>query len=468
MVELMRLSYRDVRPVVPALLSAAAAAALVFGAFGGVSWAHILAWAVLVLGGLVVLLFGHNMALFLAFGFLLGAAPTIQVPVINVSAVFALAVLVWIAALARPRPLPRIQPIDIAFVALLVASAVSVAATVDTVGSVREFVRWAIATAVVFPLRLLSAAELRRVGRAFVAGACLAAATGIALLKLDPNYSFVGRLSFLGYDPMGGNGRFVVGTRGAANRLVGTYIDPNLGGFMLLIALIVAIALLSGHIRIVVGGLLSIAIALTLSRSAMGSAAVSAIVLVFLSRISVKLKLRLLALGVVSSAGLLAIPAVRFRLIDSFGPTDTGSVARRSAFQEFPHEMAGHWFFGNGWGLPELIDAVAASASNNIANSPLLTLYRGGVVVAAVFVMMLVIGIVASWRLARSSDFPSAVIGTGFIGLAVVALQLDFTVVTLISATMAFALLVAFVTGGAAAIDDPAPNAQSSDEESHA
>lgn len=456
----MRIDVREAGPVLPSLLSVAVSVALVLGAFGGVSWAQLLVWAVLILAGLAVLVFGYNLALFLAFGFLLGAVPTIQIPVANVSAVFALAVLVWLAVIARPRPLPQIKAMDVAFAALIVLSAVSLAATGDSVDSLREFVRWAIATAVVFPLRLLSGAELRRVGRAFVAGTSVAALVGIALLRFDPRSSFVGRLTFLGYDPMGGNSRTVVGTSGSANRLIGTYIDPNLGAFMLVIGLIIAVALLRGSMRIGVAALLSIAIALTLSRSAAGSVAVSAMVLVFLSRISVKLKLRLFALGVLASGALLSIPSVRSRLTDSFGPTDTGTAARRSALEEFPHEMEGHWLFGNGWGLPELIDFVAAAASNNIANSPLLTVYRAGVVVAAVFVLMLVIGVVASWRLARLPDFPSAVFGAGFIGLALVALQLDFTVVSLLPATMAFALLVAFISGDRAVIDDPAEDAQ--------
>jgi multisubunit Na+/H+ antiporter MnhF subunit len=161
----------------------------------------------------------------------------------------------------------------------------------------------------------------------------------------------------------------------------------------------------------------------------------------------------LLSSGLAGAIGLFAVPAVRTRLSNSFGANDQGSSARWDAFRIFPGQMSGHWLLGRGFGAPELTNATAAAATNYVANAPLLTVYRGGVVVGLAFTALMLTAGLHAWRLLRGSRFETVVVGAGYLGVMLVALQLDFPVVTLSPATLTFALLLAFVARPEATAD---------------
>jgi hypothetical protein len=124
---------------------------------------------------------------------------------------------------------------------------------------------------------------------------------------------------------------------------------------------------------------------------------------------------------------------------------DAGSSARGDALAEFPGHMQGHWLFGLGWGRPEFVDPATAFEVNFVANSPLLTVYRGGIFTGLAFTAILVAGAVVGYRMLRSGRWELGFYGGTFIGFSVVALQLDFPVVSNPSTTTAFSVMLAFV-----------------------
>lgn len=423
-----------------------AIAVITAAVFGGVPWvAAVILLGLVAAAGMTILAY-QPVLVICAMGFFLGAAPGVQTPVLGVSITFVLSALSWIALAVMPEVKHRVNWAAGLSAVLVGLAFFSFLGNPITGASVSDFVRWSITVAAVYPLSVLPTAALARVGRWFVYGCTAAAAFGIVFVTIDRDGTRLNSLTVFGYNPAGGNGRFVFGENGNIARLTSTYVDPNLGGFLMAIGLVLGLALLRGRLRVICAGLLVLAIALTLSRADIGSVAIAGVLLVLFSGLSGRIRGRLLGLGLVAGAGMLAVPAVRTRLTNSFGSNDRGSSARWEAFEIFPDQMSGHWLFGRGFGSPELTDATAAAATNYVANAPLLTVYRGGIVVGIAFTVLMLTAALAAWRLLRRSSFEPAAVGAGYLGLMLVALQLDFPVVTLSPATLAFGLLLAFIT----------------------
>ena len=230
---------------------------------------------------------------------------------------------------------------------------------------------------------------------------------------------------------------------GATVRLTGTYVDPNVGGLFLFVALLLAMSYFRGALRIGFTALLGVCMALTLSRAAIFSTIVAILVLFAVQNLTFGKKMRVFTVLALGAGALLLIPAVQNRLLASFGQFDRGTTDRVDALRDFPKLMDGHWLFGLGWGRLEFRDGAAGIAVNYVANSPLLTVYRGGVLVGLAFVALLVVALIASWRGLRSGDLGLGIVGAGFVGFAVVALQVDFPVVTIPPVTALFSLLLA-------------------------
>ena len=429
-----------------ALTLLASLGVIVAATLGGVGWlAAIIAIVVVGAAGLTVLAYQPVLVICL-MGFFLGAAPGIQVPIIGFSISFVLSAGAWVALAMMPEVKHRTGWAAGLSAALVVLALFSFLGNPVTGASIADFVRWSITVAAVYPLVVLPTAYLARVGRWFVYGCTAAAAFGIVFVTIDRDGTKLNSLTIFGYNPSGGNGRFVFGENGNIARLTSTYVDPNLGGFLMAVGLVLGLALLRGRLRVICSGLLVLAIALTLSRADIGSVALAGVLLVLFSGLSGQIRGRLFMLGVVGGAAMLAVPAVRTRLTNSFGDNDRGSSARWEAIEIFPDQMAGHWVLGRGFGSPELTDATVAAATNYVANAPLLTVYRGGLVVGIAFTVLMLTAAVVAWRLLRRPSFEAAVVGAGYLGLMLVALQLDFPVVTLSPATLAFGLLLAFLS----------------------
>jgi hypothetical protein len=144
--------------------------------------------------------------------------------------------------------------------------------------------------------------------------------------------------------------------------------------------------------------------------------------------------------------GVLAVPVLRDRLLNSFGPHDTGSLARELAFSDFAKSLDNHWMWGLGWDREEFRSQAVGRTVNFVANAPLLTVYRGGAVLGLVVAAVLLALVVRAVLRARG-DFETAVLACGVAGFCLVALQLDFPVVIQHPATAVFSLLIGLSLG---------------------
>ena len=381
------------------------------------------------------------------FAFVLGAIPFGTLPGFPLPLVLLLGVSIGVTAIVQLPQQRKDAPftaLEWAAVALIVVSAASMLVNLTSAYDVSEFAKWLIATSALLSLMRLDALAMRSVGRSFVVGAAAAAVFALVLLVTDPTGSRLSLLSFFGYGTSGDdNLRYVFDASGATVRLTGTYVDPNVGGLFLFVALLLAMAYFRGVLRIGLATLLGVSMALTLSRAAIFSTLVAILVLFAVQNLGFGKKLRVFTVLAIGAGALLLIPTVQNRLLASFGQFDRGTTDRVDALRDFPKLMDGHWLFGLGWGRIEFRDSAAGIAVNYVANSPLLTVYRGGVIVGLVFVVLLVIALASAWRGLRAGILGLGIVGAGFVGFAAVALQVDFPVVTIPPVTALFSLLLA-------------------------
>ena len=376
----------------------------------------------------------------------LGAIPFADVPGVNFPLAPLLTVLVVVTAIIQlPKSNRRFSGLEWWCVALIVASTVSMIATFTSIYDIQAYGEWLIATGLLFALRRLLPDDLRAFGRWFVYGAAGAGVFGAALLVLDPGGRILNALSVIGYGSVN-NLRYVFSDSGVSTvRLTGTFIDPNAGGLFLATAFFLCIALFRGAARIGLAAVLLGALALTLSRENIASLGVGVLVFVAFRNISFGGKVRGIGIVAALAAVALAVPSIQDRLLAALDPNDVGAQARTSALQQFPYQVSGHWLWGLGWGRIEFRDAAIGEEVNYVSNSPLLTVYRGGLIVGAIFTIILIIGIVRSLRGLRQQSSEYAIVGAGFCGIALVAFQLDFPVVTIYPTTMVFSVLLAFL-----------------------
>ncbi|AYJ48080.1 O-antigen ligase domain-containing protein [Rhodococcus sp. P1Y] len=423
---------------------------LVVGIAFGSGQAPLMLVGILLIGGLGALAVAVSSPQwsFLALAFVLGAAPFAVVPGLPLPIVLVLVILVWMSTLLHPIELGRTDPVELAVYALMGTSLVSVIATAVGVSDITEFIRWVMATSIIFPLLRLPRPDLQRFGRVFVYGVGGGSAFALAMFFLDKSGSWMNYLSAIGYGTVGTIGthlRFYTDGLTQVVRLTGTYVDPNVAGIFTFVGLALAITLLRGWPRLIFSGLLASALLVTLSRSALFSVVVAALVYLVFQRLRTDARLGILAGGIALGAAALSVPAVADRILNSFGSDDKGTTDRAAALSDFPASMSGHWLFGKGWGIAEFTDEVAGYNANYVANSPLVSIYRGGILVGIAFVLVLAAGFVVAHRNARKPAWESGITGAALVGFSLVALQLDFPVVTHAPVTMAFVVLLVFV-----------------------
>ncbi|WP_243636936.1 O-antigen ligase family protein [Rhodococcus sp. Eu-32] len=387
----------------------------------------------------------HPTYLTRALAFSLGALPFGYVPGVHAPLVFTLGFGVVLASVIHRTGVSRVTHGEMAVIALIVTSALSVVATGSATVDYAEFGKWLVSTLVAVSLLRLPRTELELFGRIYVYAASLAAAFAIVVLMGDPAGKLIGYLSPFGYGTEEESTRFVYSGGAATVRLAGTYIDPNAAGIGLFVALMLCVLLLRDRMRVALSALLFGALVLTLSRAALFSV-VFGVVLMLLFQ-SMRTRDRVVIIGGFFAAfvAALSVPTVRNRVFSSFGSGDAGSSARGDALADFPGHMAGHWLFGLGWGRTEFKDPGSAFEVNYVANAPLLSVYRGGILAGLAFAAVIVVGAIIGYRCLRSKHWEHGFIGGGFIGFCVVALQLDFPVVTIPATTMAFSVLIVFL-----------------------
>lgn len=400
-------------------------AALIIGVYVGIRHPQWLAWGLAAVLG------------FLPFGYFPGIHVPLYLP-------FAAGV-VLAAVVHRGEPKP-FHPLEKVLIAFILVSGVSLIFTGRTLVDISEFIKWTIATVAVIALLRFPPEYLAKFGRIYVYFATLNGLFGIAVVAADPTHRFIKAFKMFGYGAVD-TGRFVFTEEGAQRfaRLGGLWVDPNMAGIGLMIAMAMAMVLLTGPLRAIITMILAVAIVLTLSRAAIFSVLVG-VVLVLLFH-SMRGRDRGIALGtivLVAGAAMLT-PAVRTRIFSSFGADDTGSSARGDALRQWPGQMAGHWPFGLGWGRPEFKDGNTAFTLNFVANVPLITIYRAGIIVGVVFIALLAVGCIMSGKAIRSNSLTNAMYGGIFIGICFVALQLDHMVADIPQVTLMFSILLTFL-----------------------
>lgn len=380
-----------------------------------------------------------------ALAFSLGALPFGYLPGVHAPLVFTLGAGVVLASIVHRTAVSRITLGESAVIALIVTSALSVVATAGAVVDYTEFGKWLVSTLIVVALLRLPREELELFGRIYVYSASSAAAFAVVIFFADPAGTLIGYLSPFGYGTESESTRFVYTDTGTTVRLAGTYIDPNAAGIGLFVALMLCVLLLRGKMRIALSALLFGSIVLTLSRAALFSVIAGVGLMLLFQELRTRERIAIVSGFVGAFLAALAIPTIRNRVFSSFGSGDAGSEARGDALADFPGHMSGHWLFGLGWGRTEFKDPGSAFEVNYVANAPLLSVYRGGILVGIAFVGILLVGAYLGYKCLRSKKWEYGFVGGGFIGFSVVALQLDFPVVTIPATTMAFSVLIVFL-----------------------
>lgn len=402
--------------------------------------------------GLAVLIVGvyvglrHPLWLYGGMAISIGFMPFGYFPGVHVPLYLPFAAGAVLAAAVHPSDRKGLSPLEVTVLALVVTSGIAMLVNAKNLVDYGEYVKWTIATLVIVALLKLSPDNMAKVGRCYVYAAAANALFGILFVTVDRNNRLMKIFYPFGYG-RADTTRFVFSDEGQTKqiRLGGLWVDPNAAGIGLVVAFSLALVLLSGHMRVLVTLILAAAIGLTLSRAALFSVVVG-IVLVFLFH-TMRARDRQVMLGLIGLAAVVAMltPQIRNRLLMSFGSDDTGSSARMDALRAWPGQMAGHWVFGLGWGRREFKDGVYAFQLNFVANGPLITIYRAGVIVGALFILMVLIGCYLSYRAIRSDSFWEALYGGCFIGFTVVALQLDHPIVTTPQSTVAYSFFVAYL-----------------------
>src|SRR5882757_2600053 len=388
----------------------------------------------------------HPLWLYWGFAVVMGALPFGYFPGVHIPLYLPFAAGVLLAAVVHPNRDMPYHPLEKAVVVLVLISGVSLVFTAHALPDLTAFVRWIIATLVMIAVLRLSRDNLARFGRLYVYAATATSLFGIAQVVADPNHRLIRLLRIFDYDRES-TGRFVANAEGQATftRLGATWVDPNVAGIGLVPALVMGIVLLKGKLRLGVTAILTVAICLTLSRAALFS--VLAGVLLVLIFHTMRARTRLIMLGSIgiAAASALLVPAIRTRITNTFGGQDTGAQDRWRSLVAFPDTMSGHWIFGLGWGRKEFVDGALAFQLNYVSNSPLIAIYRAGIIVGLVFLAVIVLGCVMGWRALRSDSFPAAIYGGFFIGFCVIALNLDHPVVDIPQSVAAFSIFMTFL-----------------------
>jgi hypothetical protein len=382
----------------------------------------------LVIGGYVGL--AHPTWLLWILAVVIAVLPAGYLPGTPIPMIFALTVAVLLATVLHPREVREFVPLERALCLLVAVGGVSVVATLHGAVDIVEYVKWSSAVLLVIALLRLRPDQLRLFGQVFVVASAVSAGLGLAMLTVDSSARTFDLLSPFGYDSASA-GRFVFNGASVTARLSGTYIDPNAAGIGFLAALMISMLVFDGRRRWVLAIVLFAAIAMTLSRAAIFSVVLGLLLMLAFHTMSTRGR-ALIAGSLVGGMVLLsAFPASRRRIFSSFGDDDTGSTARSDALREFPGKMDGHWLFGHGWGIAEFKDPEQAFTINYVANAPLLSVYRGGVLVGVVFTAIMIYGCYLAYRCLRSSRPWVALYGGGFFAFFVLGMQLDFSTVTI-------------------------------------
>ncbi|WP_414684911.1 O-antigen ligase family protein [Mycobacterium sp.] len=352
-----------------------------------------------------------------------------------------------LASILHPRFARSPHPLELAVLALIITSGLSVVANYQSLADVSIFVRWLIAMSMIFPLLQLSQQHLATFGRIFVCGAALNGIFGFYLIAFDQNHASFRYLRAFGYLEQYTVGFYAYTNEGASRtqRLGGTWVEPNGAGLNLMVALALCILLFAGWRRVVLTTVITAALALTLSRQSIGTFVVGIVlVLIFHTMRSRDRIATIASLGLIAGLCFLISP-VRRRILSSFRSDDAGSTSRLDALHNFPGQMSGNWLFGHGWGRREFLDPSYSYTLNLVSNAPLITVYRGGIITGLAFLAVMIVGCVMAYRAIISNSLPWALYGGVFIAFCFVGMQLDHGTADIAQIVLLYSIMLAFL-----------------------
>lgn len=383
----------------------------------------------------------------------LGTVPFASFPVLGIQLqwVLALIIVYWFIAaigIARKHLTAHAwRPALVSVYGLLLLSFISYLTTRGQFGAAddSEFLKWALSTSLVLVLARQSADEIRRLARIFVISTSGAAV--YAILSIMPGGSFLlNLLGSVGYQrgPDDNQAYFLQNGDIVSTRLSGTFVDPNIAAMFFFVALLLAFLVLDGRIRIVVSAVLLVALVATLSRGGMLALGTALVLFLIFNRRNIHRRIWVLLFSLAAGALILAVPVTRQRLLTTFGQNDVGSADRLEALDQFWTVMGHGWVWGLGWGRPEFRSAAVSYAVNMVANAPLASVYRGGVVAGAGFLCLLLVCTWAAIKLIRRGTARSVVVA-GLIGGFIAAIQTGYSVITIAPMTCLLALVMIVV-----------------------
>jgi hypothetical protein len=428
--------------VIVAVTLAAVWAAISFGklAFIGVIGA---------LGLLVAAYVGvrHPLWLFYALAAIMAGLQFGRIPGISLPMYLPLALGAVVASYFHPRLARSMHPLELAWIALIITSGVTMAVNANGFVDYSLYIRWLIPSMVLFALIQLPRENLKRFGQIFTVVAAGNGLFGMYMVAFDQNNTALRIFQPFGYLPEAITPIFAQGGDGVTGtiRLGGTWVNANGAGLNLALAVGLAVLLFAGWRRTVLVLITTAALILTLSRASIFSVAVGVVLVLMFGAMRARDRAATIGVGLLIAAGALLAPAVRDRLTSAFAGRDVGSIARADALRVFPGQMANHWQFGWGWGRPEFVDPAYSYVFNLVSNAPLVTLYRGGILPFIAFVAVMVISIVMAYRSLRSNSLPLATYGGIAIGLTVVQFNLDHNVSDVPQNVLLWSMLLAFV-----------------------
>ena len=300
-------------------------------------------------------------------------------PIVPTYLPFELALVV--AALVHPRldrSLFPMHPIEWATLAFWGTSTVSFLITTWIRGfpmiDIIVYVRLALGLFALLALLQLSQKHLATFGRIFVWFCSFNAVWGLFLLFVDHNGKSLRILRPFGFtrEVIAQYQFQVVSAQGLTRRLGGTWMEPNGAGANLAMAALLCVLLFTGWKRIALTSVLIIACALTLSRQSIFGLALGLVLVLLFHPMAARARAGPMSLMAFAAIAAALTPAIRNRIMQTFNPADDpGAQARLDALRAFPGRMTGYWWFGHGWGIPELSDPATNFALNLPSNAPL-------------------------------------------------------------------------------------------------
>jgi hypothetical protein len=389
----------------------------------------------------------HPLWLFWGLGVVMAVLQYGRIPGVGLPLYLPLAFGCILAALIHPRFVRSPHPLELAVLALIIMSGLSVIATYQSMADITIFIRWAVAMCVLFALLQLPQQHLATFGRIFVCGAALNGIFGIYLIALDPNHRSFRFLRAFGYLEKYTVSFYAYTNEGASRsqRLGGTWVEPNGAGLNLMVALALAILLFAGWRRILLATVITAALALTLSRQSIATVVAGILLVLIFHTMRSRDRLATIASLALITALCFLISPVRRRILSSFRSDDAGKTSRLDALHNFPGQMSGHWIFGHGWGRREFLDPSYSYTLNLVSNAPLITTYRGGLIAGIAFVAVMIVGIVISYRALISHELPWAFYGGIFIAFCFVGMQLDHGTADIAQIVLLYSILLAFL-----------------------